>query len=75
MQLNVDKTDIIHMVMGTTPHPELYHILDRFGRKDGNIWWWDPTKLNILDTPELYDLYISVKQSWMPDMLHNYKIH
>jgi len=69
MKIELNKKDLISLVMGTTPY---YDVMDNplvkeCGEWIGGMadrWSWEKYKLENLDEKELYDLYLICKNSW-----------
>lgn len=69
MVVELDKGDIISLVMGVTPYYSVFEHprVKSNGSYTGGFvdkWGWDKTSLQTLSENELYELYIICKNSW-----------
>ncbi len=63
MNLDLDKTDLIHLVMGFDP--DYSQMDERYGQYYGGFndyWKWDGYKLSQLSESDLYGLYQKLKE-------------
>jgi len=69
MTIDLDKDDLISLVLGTTPYYDVFeHPLVKRGGEyiDGFIeeWYWHGTHLEEMSCDELAELYKVCKNSW-----------
>lgn len=65
MKLELDKEDLISLVMGKVPnYAAMVKCGDLGWGSDNRGWQWYESKLKELSEEELYDLYLLCKNSW-----------
>lgn len=71
MKVNLDKDDLIHLVIGIQPPKTMYKQLEEFGfindrdiAKPPPRWEWCYPTLETLTEQELFELYNKVKSPW-----------
>lgn len=60
MEVRLDKADLIALVCGLNPPMKLYRTHTQFCE---NQWKWNCEKLNSMNEEELYELYLTVRDS------------
>lgn len=76
MKIDLDKKDLIHLVIGIKPPLHLFDILehDKLGKRQDSLstetevfgmdWNWDSEALEKMPAEYLWDLYQTVKKTW-----------
>lgn len=59
MKVELDKTGMVHLVLGTYPSHDMQESLIKrnLGYREKEVWYWDEAELKKLDNPQLYTLY------------------
>lgn len=59
MKVELDKTGMVHLVLGTYPSHDMQESLIKrnLGYREKEMWYWDEAELKKLDNPQLYTLY------------------
>jgi hypothetical protein len=59
MKVELDKTGMVHLVLGTHPSHDMQESLIKrnLGYREKEVWYWDEAELKKLDNPQLYTLY------------------
>ena len=58
-KVELDKTGMVHLVLGTYPSHDMQESLIKrnLGYREKEVWYWDEAELKKLDNPQLYTLY------------------
>lgn len=66
MKVNLDKRDLVAMVIGFEPYHTLYKDkeVQKFNCGLDGKWLWNPFALHELSKKELYSMYLKVRDSW-----------
>ena len=68
MKVDLSKQDLIYLVKGVSPFYSMFDnpLIARTGSFNGSLgkWNWNYSELNLLSEEELYNLYLTCKNSW-----------
>ena len=55
MKVELDKTGMVHLVLGTYPSHDMQESLIKrnLGYREKEVWYWDEAELKKLDNPQL----------------------